>query len=343
MKRIGRYISPKKIGLGYAMFAITTSVGFAISEGSFYKEEIINYMGQSYVVHPLIDNYATLLDFALLNPLMIFLLFRSVKRGSDILKSKPVKYQISPYHKIGLSGIAVLLTAGFMYYYYHGFSEGLYFDAVMRPYETTPTLTKTGWVVFFWTSTCMFITLQFSALQIPYLKFLLSLESEDMVYNPQHEDSVAGQKHLIKPIMDYFYAALVMLIIFILFQQYDSTYLTTGESNRLNGFMVFIIIAGPVLILPTLHLNKLMSFHRNLYLQTMRIRMSGIYSEFKSEKPKNSVSIDEEIKKLDYVDRYQKLIKGLPTWPLPRMELTLPAISLVGAFIKVTTDIIQIF
>ena len=340
MLRLGKHILPGKVAVIYSVTSLLTSISVSLWEQSFFKLEKTSYSGMVYEIHPFKENYSTLIDFVLLNPLVIYFLLKSFKGNCNVFEKTSSKPKMSPYHLVGMTILALAMTGSFMSFYYKGFLEGEYFDAIIKPITSTEvTVTYTGWVVFFWTALCMFIVLLFSFLHIPYLKFLLSLRSKDLLYIPQHEDNVGGQKLLMRPILDYFYAAFVMLLIFILFQLYDTSDVNIDESNRIYGFFVFVLVAGPILFIPVLHLHKLMMHHRDEYLRTMRNRIGDIYSDLTSGRKKTSSDLDQEIKKFDYVDKYQKLIKNLPAWPLPRMELTLPIVSLIGALLKITQDV----
>ena len=171
--RLIKHLNPLKTAIGYAVLATGTTLLCSGAEGSLAKPFQVLYQGTLFPVFPLLGNYSTLIDFLILNPLMIYFLlkgYKQIKTKNGIIAGFGSS---TPYHQIGQVVLSGIMASVFMWYYYRGFLEGTYFDAIIQPDEIgNIKVTFTGWVVFVWTTLIIFVLLFFSFSQIAYIRFV---------------------------------------------------------------------------------------------------------------------------------------------------------------------------
>ena len=186
----------------------------------------------------------------------------------------------------------------------------------------------------------IFIFLFFSTLQLSYTFFILSLTSKEINYQPHHEDGSGGQQVLIKPVLSFFYAMFTFLVISVVFIIYDHVILKIEESNRISEFVFYVLIAAPGLFLPVFHLHRLMVLNRDIDLLYIRKRVHNLYTKiFDKKKKKKKNNVNKEIKTFEYIEKYYSLYDQYPTWPLPRIAMSFPIATLMGAIFNILKEL----
>ena len=65
---------PKKVSIFYAILSIITTCSISFFEESLLFTKSLSYNNSLHSAKPLIENYSTILDFLILNPLAIYFL-----------------------------------------------------------------------------------------------------------------------------------------------------------------------------------------------------------------------------------------------------------------------------
>jgi hypothetical protein len=337
-----RRTSPIALAITYSIMAsISTATVAWIDNGIHQQVLIIN--GREVLIRGLLDNYSTVLDFILLNPAVIF--FMQSAYLSTLLTQKRMRKdsRVSPYHSIGLSILALFCGVVFMSLYFKGFLHGNFFTVMIAPDNTGHVrMTLTGWVTFLWTTIfIMFILLRFGE-QYQYTRFIITLRKSDIKYVPFHCDYVCGVRYLINPTLKYTYGMICLLIIFIIFIIQDNIIYNINESIRYVGFYIYVIIAIPFFCLPTYHLHKIMKSKYRDYSNKMDLMVRYLQSEQSVQSDVDNDKLREYLGKLDILEKYQRVLLSLPTWPLPVKTFAIPISSIIGALVPIVKQLLHI-
>jgi hypothetical protein len=318
--------SPFGLAISFAILATVTSVVAAYLEGRLTTAtHATSPDGTSISIVPFSGNVSTLVDFILLDPLVIYFLQRSriQRRVTDaVLKARQ---GLSPYHRVGLMIICAMLGIYAMKFYVEG---SRFYDASLIPGANgQATITVTGWIVCSWTA--LYIAwLSFSAIEHgAHVVRLMSLAESDIPYSPFHPDGAGGVRVLMDPSLSFGYAMIGLLATFVVFVIHDKV-IYHIHSNRLLGFGLYIIVAVPLFALPFCKLHELMKTRRDKYLfdsldQTLAdARIAGDRKDW--------TALAGCVAAVESADKYRKLVNAFPVWPVP-LALALPSLSSAAA------------
>lgn len=330
-------ISPLGLAATYGALATASSVIAAYFEGRLTEsQEAHTIVGSSVRIVPLIRNYSTLIDFVLLNPFVIYFLQRARVEQRQVNSRLKLEDAWPLYHRLGAAVICVALGASAMKFYVEG---SLFFDATLIPdARTGSTVTITGWLVYSWTA--LYISwLLFSGLEHGvYVRRIVALRSEDIPYAPFHSDGAAGIRFLMRPILSAGYAMIGLLITFLVFVVHDKL-LYHIDSNRLLGFILYVVVALPMFAMPLIRLHQLMKVRRDEYLS---ISVNDALFGIRAASDRNDwEGIAGYIAAIESADKYRKIVQGFPIWPMP-LILALPSLgSVTGALIPIFQKILS--
>lgn len=336
-KQFNFFSSPAIFALMYAVFAFGSSVIAAHFQGYLLSIPVEIQKLSAKPVWPLINNMSTLLDFALLNPLTIFLLQKSSRSTLDTQWQIKKEKIFSLYHKIGLIVLSAVIAVASMNFYYSAFLSGQYYDSNILPGPNGPYISLSGWVVFFWTSFFMALLFYRVFTYAWHVFFIVSLAEDDIDYTPFHPDESGGLRFLVTPSLTFLYAMMVLLAIFIVFA-FQDTFYQINESNRYIGFAIYAGLSVPLFFAPLFHIHLLMKRKQRQYLADVHVYAKSVFeNKLQTERKKTQIEKLQErmtyVDSVESVDKYKNVITSFPLWPLPKKTFVTPIISFVGSLL----------
>jgi hypothetical protein len=326
VQTLANYLSsPRAMALTFGFCATVSSVIAAYWEGRLFSVEYIkSSSGDVLTILPFDRNISTLLDFILLNPIVIYFLQRTRIQQLSVRKYLGLN-NIPLYHRLGVLILSVVFGIYAMKFYVQG---SQFYDATMVPnVKGEVTITVTGWIVYSWTA--LYIAgLIYAAIQHgAYVTCIVCLERRAIPYTPFHPDQAGGIRFMMDPSLSFGYAMSSLLLTFVVFIIQDRIYHI--ESNRLLGFVAYILIAAPLFGLPFYHLHRLMKERRDDYLFEALDHVTPI--SVAAKRLRDPKMLKEHVAAIENVDKYRKIVLSFPVWPMP-MSLTLnPAGSILAA------------
>jgi hypothetical protein len=318
--------SPFSVAISFAILAIATSVVAAHLEGRFTTPQQTMLPGGIPIsIIPFSRNVSTLVDFLVLDPLVIYFLLRSRMQWRAVDDRLKIKRGLPSYHRIGLAILCAMLGIFAMKFYVEG---SVFYDATLIPNANgQPTVTVTGWIVYSWTASYIAL-ISFSIIEHGFhVARLLTFSESDIPYAPFHPDGAGGVRFLMEPSLTAGYAMIGLLATFVVFLIHDKI-LYHIDSNRLLGFGVYIVVALPLFGLPFWKLHELMKARRAKYLfdsldQTLAdARIAGDRKDW--------TALAGCVAAIESADKYKKLVGAFPVWPVP-FALALPSLSSIAA------------
>lgn len=318
--------------LGYALLATSTSMIIAQLEGRLTQVQYALVPGRGMVeVIPFIWNVSTLVDFVVLNPIIIFFLLKAHQKRQEIYAELKAGEQIPPYHRFGLAVVAIAFGFTAMKIYVSGFNQ--FYDATIVPnLDSSTQITATGWVVFGWTAIFVSYLFYGCAEQAFYTNYVIKLRKDDLQYKPLHHDQAGGVRFIMEPSLTFAYAMIALLLILLVFIIHDKILYHISDSNRLWGFAFYPAIIIPLFVLPFWHLHTLMKERRDEYLYEISGALDEILMTARLMKANiGTARLQENITSMEYIDKYRKTVGGFPTWPLPLSILAPPLGTIIAS------------
>ena len=269
--------SPAAAACGYCALSLITTLLASSCEGLFIHGSVVTWNNKSYAIHPLISNFSTLLDFALLNPLLIFYLLKAQEARLKILThpSHKFSYRVSWVRSAACMVIAVAMMSA----YYFGFLQGNYFDAIVAlSSDGSRLITVAGWAVFFWTTLSLYITLVGVTNQTINARDVLTRTRGHLI-PLYHEDNSPGLSYLAEPGLFFLKAMASLLAIFIVFVIYDYFVFSVRDSHRVLALGPYVVVVFPLFLAPILRFHRLMKGRRSEILASLlthRAEMLGL-------------------------------------------------------------------
>ncbi len=284
---------------------------------------------------PFSRNLSTILDFVLLNPLVIFFLQRSRTQWREVNRQLSLPRGFSAYHRVGISIICFAFGVGAMKFYVEG---SPFYDATLVPGVVGGMkVTVTGWIVYSWTAIyigwLLFVAIEHGR----HVARLMVLPASAVPYSPFHPDGAAGIQFLMEPSLSAGYAMIGLLATFIVFVVHDKV-LYHIESNRLLGFGLYVVVALTLFGFPFWKLHQIMKVRRNEYLFDS-LDQTLADARLASNR-KDWTALAGCVAAIESADKYRKLVSTFPVWPVP-LALALPSLSsTVAALIPLVQKII---
>lgn len=311
--------TPARAAALYAWLAVGTSIASSLLEGRFIGEGLVTWRGDSYRIYPFIYNFSTILDFLLLNPLVIFYLHssRAAMRRLSGLRPSAVD-DVRPHGYLWASGCMVAAILA-MSLYYSGFLSGNFFDAVVAiSADGRRLVTITGWIVFIWTAIAIYYVFIAVGDQCSYLLFVNRLRPEQVAYDPTHNDEVAGFRTYAEPALYFLKLSAVVLVALLVFAVYDFMVFDVSESRRIWFLPAYLLVVVPLTLTPIIHLHKLMKEKRAEMLQLVVLPARNLLVPVIGEVRTSGLrSYSDAARELEALDVVRNWVLRQPVWPLP--------------------------
>jgi hypothetical protein len=301
--------SPSRAAVSFALSAIMLSAIVAALENRLMAAET--------GVQPFIKNVSTIVDFLILDPLMIAAFLSAVRSIRDIGINLPDRFLIPP---------SVAGGFGVMAAYYGSFSFNGFRDALILG-PGLYGITATGWVVFFFTAVVMSVVFYALFAQAIYIGYVRRLAQCDISYRPLHMDGCAGLRSRAAPAWYMLNGLVLLLLVFMLFYVQDNYINHIKRSLRLEGFVVYLIIAPLVFLAPVYHLRRLMLQHRSRLISKVDTAYDSLCFDQLSLAPADAGTVEGQIAALI---RLRSTVSAFPTWPLPVPQLAQSVAYYVG-------------
>jgi hypothetical protein len=317
--------SPFTAATTYAVLATGTSLLVAALERRLVGTTSIQWGQEQFVIRPFLSNFSTLLDFAILNPLVIYFLLRSrlivVTEPLLAVDNTPADRALQWFASLS----CVALTIVLMIAYSHSFVYGGFYDAVVSISDQGKCfITWTGYVVYFWTGLMTYVVLMGAINQVSYVVRICRLRPADLFYDPMHEDGAAGLSVLAKPAIEMTIASLCLLTIGLVFWVYDRIMLDAPMTDRTASIGIFTAIVFPLFAIPIARLHFVMRELRSGLLRSMCsgeprcLRHVGL---FLGSGVCDAQSIQRLTEEIEATGKLRNAILSFPTWPLPTQTL----------------------
>ncbi len=317
--------SPFTAAFAYSILATGTSALAAAVEGRLIDGTHIYWGRTQLFVHPFASNFSTLLDFAILNPLVIFFLFRSRQTVIDEPLLAPADTRADRALHWFAAVSCVVLSIVLMLCYSHSFLYGKFFDAVVAISDQGETfVTVTGWVVLFWTGLFTYIVLMGALNQINYIVRICQLRLSDLVYDPLHEDGAAGLRVFAKPALEFTKASLTLLVIGVVFWVYDRIMIGAPLTDRTASIAIFALIVFPLFAIPIARLHFIMCDLRENLLKSMlegESRLLRCLRRSLVRRRRGPHSMKQLADEIEATEKLRNTVMSYPTWPMPTTTL----------------------
>lgn len=338
-RKIRRH-SPLLLAVAYSVFSIATTCIAAILNGGFIEQTQLAYNGVATPVRPLVHNYSTLIDFALLNPLVIYFLRASQISGDYCIKRLKRNEMLPTPLRILVFVLSAVIAVAAMKLYFDGFTNGAYFTVMIRPdlYGKT-SLTLTGYTTFCWT--VIFMTYLFYRVfeHACFARSILSITKRDIRYSPYHADQSGGFKYIASPCLLFVYAMAGMLCMFIIFILQDKIIYSINESIRHVGLYFYIFIGIPLFLIPILHIHNIMQEHKDGFLKLISELLS--IARYDKELTNSKDNMYSCFIYIQAIEAHHNLSRALPAWPLPTRLMVFPIGSMISAGIPILSHIVK--
>lgn len=277
-------------------------------------------------VQPFVSNYSTIVDFAILDPLLIVALGYALKSIRELRL-----VMLNSAHVVMSLAVGVILT-----YFYAKFSTcgGGFFDAFI----TQRGVTLAGWIAFGWTGLILSIVVHAIIAQLRYVFAILSLSSTSVKYDPMHEDNCGGFQRLSLPSWYFLHAALVGLLIFVGFFIQDGFINKAASGFRLACFVVFAVGAPTVFLIPVLRLRAIMRELKAKHFAFIQSQYDKLVKESEVGTAVNPKQLSEGVGELV---KLRKQISNFPSWPLPLPQVAQSAAYCVASSIPFVSEVIR--
>jgi hypothetical protein len=173
--------SPFAWAVAYGVIASALAAGVSLFEGSLFSERTVAVGGHLLVQHPYIENFSTILDFSVFNPIAIYFLLKARCGFAAAYSHFTARHRLSWFDRIGLAVVSVAIGVFAMWFYFRGFVGSTFFTEAFQPTQSgTASISFTGWSIF--AATAAFISLVvFVAIEFGnYIIFIRRLDSKDV-------------------------------------------------------------------------------------------------------------------------------------------------------------------
>ncbi len=338
-----RIFEPWKLAIVYAILASGAAVSTSLYEGSFWEPLEIQLGGTRVVQQPYIQNFSTILDFALLNPIAIFFVLKANAGYRSSFEHFGLNGDIAIFHKVWLSLVAVVVACATMKFYFDGFVGQDFYSAAFAPTVSEgASITITGWIIFVFTSIFIAIIIYAIFEFSNYTFFVLRLEENKFSFRLPPSFS-SDFKIAVAPCVHVYYLLTTLFVILVIFVLRDYIQLGIDESRRV-WLLAPYILACIVVFVPFAHLHRIMKRLRDRVIEQSNAPIEqeiGLKDKLKIK----DVNLD-NTKLLNSIDKIQKLQSfygSIPIWPASKNMLLIPNISFILSLFTILYKIIHSF
>lgn len=339
-------LKPWKVATIYAFIATGVTVAFSVYEGTFWRPVVHKIASVDVIQHPYIQNFSTIADFAVLNPLAIYFLLNANLGYQDTFRHFGKGGDVATFHKAGLAVVAAVVGFSTMRFYFDGFVGETFFTAAFEPsLDTGAVISYTGWAIFWFTAVPIAL-LTYSLFTFSnYVFFLLHLKHSDFEFRLPPAVS-SDFKIAIAPCVQSSYMLTTLFVILAIFILRDFIQYNIEESRRI-WLLVPYILACIVLFIPFAHLHRLMKQKRDEVIDQGNTPLEidlGIQSTNGDHtKDLNNTKL---MNSIDQIQKLQSFYASIPTWPTGGNAILLPNISFLLSVLtilyKSTQTVLQI-
>jgi hypothetical protein len=334
-------ISPALVAILYGVLATSISIGISLNEGIFWVEKSVTVDGTTAIVYPFSQNTSTILDFALLDPLAIFFIFRARRlyKVSYAHFRKPAA--ITPFHAVGLSILSAAVGIAAMWFYFKAFIGGTFYTESFVPGPLGgAVISATGWAICIATIVALALLFYACAEFVAYLFFLLSLGQDDFTFRlpPTVGDDF---KIAIAPCVEVAYVLTTLFAIICLFIFRDFYQFQITNSNRIWWLGPYMLVCAIVFI-PFAHLHRLMKRQRDSMIEDGNQEIErNIWANSGDKIERSKLDTSKLIGSIDHIQKLQSFYATIPVWPMNLKDLFLPNASFIISFMTISYKIID--
>jgi hypothetical protein len=326
---------PWLVATTYGVLASLIVAATSFYEGSFWIEKTVTIGDMARTWHPYKQNFSTILDFALLNPIAIFFIFRARAKYAAAFEHFNKGGALNLFNKLGLTFLSCVVGVAAMWFYFDDFVGGTFFTETFIPGPAgTAVISKTGWAVF--AATAIAISLLFYAFAefVNYLLFLFKLSADN--FELRLPPSISSDyKVAIAPCIDVTYLLTTLFVVIGLFILRDFFQFWIESSDRiwwLGAHIICCIIA----FLPFLHLHRLMKEQRDHVIDHGNQAFENDLGVQREEHLKRTTfDASKLLGSIDHIQKLQVFYASIPVWPTGSGRLLLPNISFLISVLTV--------
>jgi|GEM_PF-5207608 len=326
--------SPFRLALAYSVLAVSTSSIGALFDGLFMTGDVVLWGGESYTIRPFLRNYSTVLDFFILNPLVVFYAYRAVNASHALMEFVRGTRRGQRIRSQWLcSSIFLFLSTCFATAHYWEMLSGNSFDSIVTIGSNGDRLvTVGGWIVYFWTVLIGYFIFLALWNQLTYARFIFTLKCKDIPYRPLCLDQTAGVRKFAEPSLEFLTSMLWLLAVLMLFALYDFFIIDIERSGRIWTLLIYVLLVCPLFFIPIVRLHHLMKQKQELALELTWKHLGpseethgGILGVFTI-----SGTAHDTLKEFEARLKLRELILRQPTWPIPLQLLMRSSITMAG-------------
>lgn len=339
-------LKPWQIATVYGVLATFVTVVFSAYEGTFWYPVTHNFASGEVVQHPYKQNFSTIADFAILNPLAIYFLLSANAGYRTAFDHFGVDGGIVPFHKVGLGAVAAIVGYSTMKFYFDGFVGQDFFTAAFEPgLDEKAVISYTGWAIFVFTAFPIALLTYSIFTFANYVFFLLKLKPSDFEF--RLPPSVSSDfKIAAAPCVQSSYMLTTLFVILVVFILRDYFQYEIAESRRV-WLLIPYILACFVLFIPFARLHSLMKRKRDEVVEKGNEHLEkdlGIHSA--TQDTGKVLDNGKLLKSIDQIQKLQSFYASIPTWPTSGNAVLLPnlsfLLSVVTILYKTTQAVLQI-
>ncbi|UAA38704.1 hypothetical protein KIH87_18905 [Paraneptunicella aestuarii] len=341
MNSLSRF-SPIFISLCYCLASSLSVVCSSFFEGTLLVDNLKVVNGINITQHAYVNNYSTIINFVLLNPLGIYFLLNAENgyKQSSIYFQNEMAF--SKYHKLGLTVLSSMIGSSLMYFYFDGFIGGNFFTAAFEPDgDGKAVVSITGIFIFFWTA--LYMSFLFYNC-IRYGQYILYIRERNI---QEFGISLSTKVHrsiaiAIYPCVQVMYAITTIFLVMIIFMFRDYIQFEIDESRRVWLFAPYLLV-GICSALPFFHLHKIMAAQKEVIVNKSANEVERRFLNNAVSTNWQSIKLDNILKAADSMDKTEKLSNILKVWPVQLKTLTMPNISFAISLFTLMYKLLSVF
>ncbi len=306
---------PIVFAVGFAIASLLTSSASALWDGHFLRLD--------HGIQPLSHNCSTLVDFLLLDPLIIYLLcFNFASTKSLKINGKP--FVSGPSWTMRVFALVLALTTTVIYA--AQFMDGNTHD-VMQVNRGIGGITLTGWTIYLWTGIFLFIFTSGLVHQSKYFVSVFRFSVSKIRYEPLHPDDAGGFSQYAIPASRYLYVVVLLFAIGTMFWIQDKFITPYHTGLRVAVVIIFIALTLGLVLAPVLKLRQMMSCARSHIIAQVNLAFEDLLNNAKIGSETGNVAFEAKAKELIEL---RNAMNNFPAWPLKIISL----LSSGGVFVS---------
>ena len=323
-------MSPFAWAVAYGLIASALAAGVSLFEGILFNERTVTVGGHLLVQHPYVENFSTILDFAVFNPIAIYFLLKVRGGFATAYSHFKARHNISWFDRIGLAVVSVAIGVSAMWFYFRGFVGSTFFTEAFEPTQSGAAgISFTGWSIFAATavfiSLVTFVTIEFGN----YIIFIRQLKSNDLRFCLPPTLS-ADVEIAVSPCVNTAYVLATLFVVLAIFVFRDLFQFDIRQSWRVWLFAPYVLVCF-VAFLPFWHLHNVMTKQRKeIISENNSVIEKEIWtSSGGTGEHQHRIDPKKLIVSMDRIESLQSFYRAIPIWPTSANALVVPNISLV--------------